>query len=79
MLYICREFSPIYKEFQKNMMDRCENVTLQYFRNARDCNCDPNELTYGFGFSEEFYANYFQSSCYLAGKNVIFLIGLQQN
>ena len=74
MLYICREYSQIYLEFQKNMTDRCDDVILQYFRNARDCNCDPRELTYsilGFGDSE-FYANYFQSSCYLAGKNVIF-------
>ena len=67
MLYICRE---IYQKYQKNIADRCHDMRLQDFRNTKDCNCDPRELTNSLpsSYSAEFSAILSQSTCYLMGK-----------
>ena len=73
MLHICREYHQISQKLEKDMTDRCDDMVMQGFRNARDCNCDPRELAYRFPSSDsEFDASYVQSICYLGGKNVIF-------
>ena len=71
MLYICRE---IYQKSLKNIADRCYDMRLQDFRNAKDCNCDPRELTNSLpsSNSEEFLAILSQSTCYIMGKMLFF-------